>query len=89
MHTEIAVVGAGPAGGQAARLLAEEGLAVSLLEMRRRVGTPIQCGEAISATALRKNGLRPGEWVRSSVKGVATHTPGVDQARLETPGYCI
>lgn len=89
MRTEVAIVGAGPAGGQAARILAGEGLQVSLLEMRRRVGDPVQCGEAISEAALQRNALSPGEWVMSAVEGVAAHVRGVDPARLSAPGYCI
>lgn len=57
--------------------------------MRRRVGDPVQCGEAISGTALRENALQPDGWVRSHVKGVAAHVQGVGPARLSAPGYCI
>ena len=89
MRTEVAIVGAGPAGGQAARLLAGQGLEVTVLEMRRRVGDPVQCGEAISEAALEENALPPGGWVRSTVKGVAVHVQGVGPARLMAPGYCI
>ncbi|MFQ5986200.1 MAG: NAD(P)/FAD-dependent oxidoreductase [Thermoplasmata archaeon] len=89
MRTDVAVIGAGPAGGQAARQLASSGLDVTLLEMRERVGDPVQCGEAISAVALRKNDIRPGAWVRSRVEGVAAHAPHVGPAFLRAPGFCI
>lgn len=44
---DIVVIGAGPAGSRAARLLAERELSVLLLEKRERVGYPVRCAEAI------------------------------------------
>jgi len=42
---DIVVVGAGPAGTSAARRAAEMGNEVLLVEKKREVGVPIQCGE--------------------------------------------
>ncbi|MFX0108546.1 MAG: geranylgeranyl reductase family protein [Candidatus Hodarchaeota archaeon] len=44
---DVAVVGAGPSGSTAARVIAENGLRVLLLERRREIGIPIQCGELL------------------------------------------
>jgi len=41
----VVVVGAGPAGSSTARYAARRGLRVLLLEKRREVGIPVQCGE--------------------------------------------
>ncbi|NWF95859.1 MAG: geranylgeranyl reductase family protein [Candidatus Thorarchaeota archaeon] len=46
---EVVVVGAGPAGSTAARTVAEHGHSVLLLERRRRIGWPVQCGELLPA----------------------------------------
>ncbi|TXT55658.1 MAG: Digeranylgeranylglycerophospholipid reductase [Candidatus Thorarchaeota archaeon] len=42
---DVAVVGAGPAGSTVAHMLAENGLHVALIERRKTIGVPIQCGE--------------------------------------------
>jgi digeranylgeranylglycerophospholipid reductase len=45
---DIAVVGAGPAGSTAARYAAEAGARVLLLDRRREIGVPVQCGEYVA-----------------------------------------
>src|SRR2546428_13357177 len=45
---DVIVVGAGPAGGTAARYAARKGLHVLLLDKRREVGVPVQCGEYVA-----------------------------------------
>ena len=63
MH-DIVVIGAGPAGLHAARLLAERGLDVIVLEEHEAVGQPVHCtgirlGKPSTSsdryTSLRKN----------------------------------
>ncbi|HTP53684.1 MAG TPA: geranylgeranyl reductase family protein [Thermoplasmata archaeon] len=50
---DVAVVGAGPAGALAARAAAEGGARTVLLDHRREIGQPVQCGEFLpSATEL-------------------------------------
>jgi len=41
---EVAVVGAGPAGSTAAEAAANAGAEVLLIERKREIGTPVQCG---------------------------------------------
>ena len=41
---EIAVVGAGPAGSTAAEVAAKKGFEVVLIERKREIGSPVQCG---------------------------------------------
>jgi digeranylgeranylglycerophospholipid reductase len=45
---DVIVVGAGPAGSTAARYAAHRGARVLMLEKRKTVGVPVQCGEYIA-----------------------------------------
>ena len=42
------VVGSGPAGGTAARYAARRGLKVLLVDKRKEIGVPVQCGEYVA-----------------------------------------
>ncbi len=48
---DVVVVGAGPAGSTAARYAALGGARTLVIERRREVGTPVQCGEFLPAMA--------------------------------------
>src|SRR5437667_11445015 len=48
---DMIVVGAGPAGGTAARYAARKGLSVLLVDKRKEVGVPVQCGEYVAENA--------------------------------------
>lgn len=42
------VVGAGPAGSRTAKVIADQGCEVVMLEKRQEIGVPVRCGEGIS-----------------------------------------
>src|SRR3972149_7845569 len=46
---DVIVVGAGPAGSTAARYAARRGLNVLILDRRKVVGVPVQCGEDVAS----------------------------------------
>ena len=48
MPYDVIVVGSGPAGGTAARYAARRGLKVLLLDKRKEIGVPVQCGEYVA-----------------------------------------
>ncbi len=57
-HTDVLVVGLGPAGSSAAREAAVNGCKVVAVESRKRIGLPVQCAEFISLpTASYASGL--------------------------------
>jgi digeranylgeranylglycerophospholipid reductase len=89
LDADVVIIGAGPAGGNAGRLLSSAGLRVHILEMRSRIGHPVQCGEAISEFALRDNSVEPGDWIVRHVRGVAVHSPSGEVAYVPVRGYCV
>jgi len=52
-ETEIAIIGAGPAGLQSAITAAKQGFQPVVFEEHREIGRPIQCGEGMSLNAFR------------------------------------
>jgi len=68
--TDVVIVGAGPAGSMVARLVAEAGFSVLILEKRQELGAPIQCSGAISRHALVENEVEPDpEFIHEPVYG--------------------
>ncbi|MFX0044932.1 MAG: geranylgeranyl reductase family protein [Candidatus Hermodarchaeota archaeon] len=55
---DVAVVGAGPAGCTAARVTAEKGFKTIMIERRRQIGVPIQCGEYLPTPREMRDLLR-------------------------------
>jgi len=77
MNCDVVVVGAGPAGSTAARMAAEAGLDVVLLEKRQEIGEPVRCAEGVSIRSEHAElfRLRP-EWISTKVKGAKLYAPG-------------
>ena len=67
---DVAVVGAGPAGATAARIIATQGHRTIVIERRTRIGIPVQCGELIPTPSEVRN-LFP----RSKKMPAAVHVP--------------
>ncbi len=71
---DVVVVGCGPAGATTARVAAERGLRVLLVDKKQELGAPIQCSGAVSAHALRDAGVTPdNEFVASAIYGFAIY----------------
>jgi len=49
LNCDVLVVGAGPAGSSAARAAAEAGARTIVIEKKREIGVPVQCGEGIGS----------------------------------------
>jgi len=73
---DVVVVGAGPAGSMAARAAAKAGAKVLLLDKRRELGVPVQCGEALAEEPLRDLGVEPNpRWIAGEVNAVRLISP--------------
>jgi len=68
---DVLVVGAGPAGSAAALTAAEGGVTTLLIDRKKEIGTPVQCGEVVGESLVRQLKLRlpPG-----AVASVQDHT---------------
>ncbi len=73
---DIAVVGAGPAGSTAARAAAKAGAKVLMLDKRRELGVPVQCGEALSEDALKELKIKPEKrWAINRINATKLISP--------------
>ncbi len=50
MDVDVLIIGAGPAGSTTARFCASEGIDVLMIDRRREIGYPVQCGELLPDT---------------------------------------
>ncbi|HEB60091.1 MAG TPA: NAD(P)/FAD-dependent oxidoreductase [Gammaproteobacteria bacterium] len=85
-HTDVLVVGAGPAGASAAWCVARAGWHVVLVEARAQVGVPMQCAEFLPAA--------PGRLVADdagvqTTQVLGTSLPSGQVTRLAAPGRMI
>ena len=80
---DIVVVGAGPAGSMAARAAARSGAKVLLLDKRRELGVPVQCGEALSEDPLKDLGIKPDpRWIAGRTNAVKIVSPSGIAVRI-------
>jgi digeranylgeranylglycerophospholipid reductase len=79
---DLIVIGAGPAGSTAARLAAERGLDVLLIEKHREIGSPVRCAEAVGLDSLRPY-IEPEErWISARITHFAVHGTGGHSVRV-------
>ncbi|HRW83364.1 MAG TPA: NAD(P)/FAD-dependent oxidoreductase [Methanothrix sp.] len=75
MKCDLVVVGAGPAGSMTAKVAAEAGLDVVMLEKRQEIGDPVRCAEGVSKAALKKLVEPDPSWISADVKGARIRAP--------------
>ncbi len=76
LRCEVLVVGAGPAGGMAAKSCAERGIATILIEKKPEIGAPLRCAEGVSKKMFKEIGVEPRpEWIRADMKGAIIRSP--------------
>jgi digeranylgeranylglycerophospholipid reductase len=72
---DVIVVGGGPVGSTAARLAAEGGSDVLLLEKDREIGIPVRCGEAVGEKGFSKIVDLKKEWIANHIKALRLVAP--------------
>lgn len=79
------VVGAGPAGSMAGKVLAENGIEVLILEKHPEIGVPLSCAEAISFSGLTNFVPLDPEWVSTQIHKVLLVSPSNIKMKLNHP----
>lgn len=87
------VVGAGPAGSIAARILAENDIKTLVVEKKQEIGTPKRCAEGINLNGLKRVGLEPDPaWAIRKISGAILYSPGGRSLKVvfdKTKGYIL
>ncbi len=85
------MVGAGPAGSIAAKTMAENGVAVLLLEKHPEIGVPLSCAEAISLTGLNRLIDPDPAWISTYIHQALLVSPSQRTFLLHHPeaGYVL
>ena len=90
---DIIVIGSGPAGATTARIAADRGLRVLLVDKRQELGAPIQCSGAVSAHALTGAEIAiDDEFVSTAIYGFMVydahgHVTRLDYRELKPDAY--
>jgi len=93
LEYDIVVIGSGPAGATTARVAAENGLRVLLVDKRQELGAPIQCSGAVSRHALEEAGVTPDdEFIQEPIYGFGIYDESgassiIDYRRLKPTEY--
>lgn len=83
-HYDVVVVGSGPAGATTARVAAERGLQVLLIDKRQELGAPIQCSGAVSRHALEEVGVPLNtEFIHEAIYGFGIYNQCGDVSRID------
>ncbi|MEE3401147.1 MAG: FAD-dependent monooxygenase, partial [Methanomethylophilus sp.] len=84
LKCEVLVVGAGPAGGMAAKSCAEKGIDTILIEKKAEIGAPLRCAEGVSKKMFAEIGIKPEpEWIRADMKGAVIVSPDGTSFQLD------
>ncbi len=85
---DVVVIGSGPAGATTARIAAERGLRVLLIDKKQELGSPIQCSGAVSANALHEaNVPLSDEYISTPVFGFVTYNAAGESVTLDYRAY--
>jgi len=84
MDNDAIVIGGGPAGLFAATEIAKKGYDVRVLEEHERVGEPDHCAGLLSASGVRRLGVKlPNEVVQNTVSGARIYSPSGHSITIE------
>jgi geranylgeranyl reductase family protein len=74
MTYDILIVGAGPVGSTYARIMAEKGYKVGIIEKKSRIGVPLQCA-GLLGRQIKEVNILPSELIINPFYGAYLHSP--------------
>lgn len=81
---DVVVIGSGPAGATTARIAAEGGLKVLLVDKRQELGAPIQCSGAVSRHALEVAGAGISEeFIHEPIYGFCIYNQAGEKTTID------
>ncbi len=88
MKCDILVVGAGPAGSAAALEASKAGARVVIVEKKKTIGQPVQCGEMIPRTLLKGVEI-PQRSIAQEIETSKTVLPSGEWFKTDSPSYIL
>jgi len=85
---DLVIVGAGPAGSSSARVAAQNGLNVLVLDQREYIGHPVQCAELVSQWISHHLPFRLSSIVQP-IESILLHLPDGILSNMKSPGYML
>ncbi len=90
---DVIIIGAGPAGLRAAKVLAEGKAKVLCIDKKQEIGVPKRCGEGFGLSWMERLGLKPdNKWCLQSINGAALYAPSMKSVKIDfkkVSGYII
>lgn len=90
---DVIVVGAGPAGLRAAKVLAEGRAKVLCIDKKQEIGVPKRCGEGLGLAWIERLGLKPDKkWCLQPIHGSILYSPSLKSVEIDfkkISGYVI
>lgn len=90
---DVIIVGAGPGGATAARVLAKNGFDVALYEKRQEIGAPKRCAEGVALLDFQTLGIMPPKnCIRQDIDGAIVYAPNGKSLTLcdkNSKGYIL
>ncbi len=88
MHYDVLIVGAGPAGSSTAKIVAQQGLKVLIVDRKRTIGEPVQCAEFVPQLLTQEVSI-PEDCIAKEVKSMITYFPDGSSYRTQSPGFIL
>ncbi len=83
IHTDVVIVGAGPAGSLCAKYLVKSGSRVLVVEKKQEIGVPKRCAEAVDFSVFEKVGIEPHPlWLIRRLYNAVLYAPNENKVRF-------